>query len=84
MLLGGTRYQIFIDYWPTATADNEIIADELNALSKVVASRTLDHAPWGEETRRPLSAMAWRRLLRSGDSLVREWSYGAASRWRSR
>jgi dihydrofolate reductase len=48
MLLGRTTYQIFIDYWPTATADNEIIADELNALSKVVASRTLDHAPWGD------------------------------------
>ena len=48
MLLGRTTYQIFIDYWPTATTDNEIIADELNALSKVVASRTLDHAPWGD------------------------------------
>ena len=48
MLLGRTTYQIFIDYWPTATADNEIIADELNALSKVVASRALDHAPWGD------------------------------------
>jgi dihydrofolate reductase len=48
MLLGRTTYQIFIDYWPTATADNEIIADELNALSKDVASRTLDHAPWGD------------------------------------
>lgn len=31
-----------------ATTDNEIIADELNALSKVVASRVLDHAPWGD------------------------------------
>ncbi|HVR97592.1 MAG TPA: dihydrofolate reductase family protein, partial [Thermoanaerobaculia bacterium] len=48
MLLGRTTYQIFADFWPTATADNEIIADELNALSKVVVSRTLDHAPWGD------------------------------------
>jgi hypothetical protein len=48
MLLGRATYQIFIDYWPTATTDNAIIADELNALSKVVASRTLDHAPWGD------------------------------------
>lgn len=46
MLLGRTTYQIFVDYWPTATT--EIIADELNALSKVVASRTLDRAPWGD------------------------------------
>jgi hypothetical protein len=28
MLLGRTTYQIFIDYWPTATTDNEIIADD--------------------------------------------------------
>jgi dihydrofolate reductase len=48
MLLGRTTYQIFIDYWPTATTDNDIIADELTYLSKVVASRTLDHAPWGD------------------------------------
>lgn len=48
MLLGRTTYQLFIDYWPTATTDKEIIADELNALSKVVASRTLNHAPWGD------------------------------------
>ena len=48
MLLGRTTYEIFIDYWPTATTDKAIIADELNALSKVVASRTLDQAPWGD------------------------------------
>ena len=73
MLLGCTKYQIFIDYWPTATTDNAIIADELNALSKIVASRTLDHAPGvTEETRRPLFAMAWRRLPHSGDGRVRE------------
>ena len=47
MLLGRTTYQIFIDYWPTATTDNEIIADELNALSKVVASRTPRPRPVG-------------------------------------
>ena len=41
MLLGRTTYQIFIDYWPTATTDTAIIADDLNALSKVVVSRTL-------------------------------------------
>ena len=48
MLLGRTTYQIFKDYWPTATTDKDIIADELNALSKIVVSRTLDHAPWGD------------------------------------
>ena len=48
MLLGSTTYHIFNDYWPSATTDKDIIADELNALSKVVASRTLDRAPWGD------------------------------------
>ena len=48
MLLGRATYEIFIEYWPTATTDDAIIADELDALSKVVASRTLDHAPWGD------------------------------------
>ena len=48
MLLGRTTYHIFNDYWPSATTDKDIIADELNALSKVVASRTLDRAPWGD------------------------------------
>lgn len=48
MLLGRTTYQMFKDYWPTATAEKDVIADDLNALSKVVASRTLDHAPWGD------------------------------------
>lgn len=49
MLLGRTTYQLFVGFWPTATTDNEIIADELNALSKVVASHTLDRAPWGDQ-----------------------------------
>jgi dihydrofolate reductase len=48
MLLGRTTYRMFNEYWPTAAADNEIITDELNALSRVVASRTLDRAPWGD------------------------------------
>lgn len=48
MLLGRTTYQMFNDYWPTAAAENEIITNELNALSKVVASRTMDRAPWGD------------------------------------
>lgn len=48
MLLGRATYQTFVDYWPTATPDKDIIADELNALSKIVVSRVLNHAPWGD------------------------------------
>ncbi|MDX6265148.1 MAG: hypothetical protein QOH84_6836 [Kribbellaceae bacterium] len=45
MLLGATTYRLFVDYWPTAT---DLLAPRLNALRKVVASSTLDAAPWGE------------------------------------
>jgi len=46
MLLGARTYRLFVDYWPTAT--DEVIAPRLNALRKLVASTTLDAAPWGE------------------------------------
>lgn len=48
MLLGRATYQLFNSYWPTASTDKDIVADALNALSKVVVSRTLSQAPWGE------------------------------------
>lgn len=47
ILLGRKTYELFVDFWPTATADKEIIADRLNALPKLVFSNTLREAPWG-------------------------------------
>ncbi len=47
ILLGRRTYELFVDFWPTATADREIIADRLNAIPKVVCSNTLAEAPWG-------------------------------------
>ena len=47
ILLGRKTYELFVDYWPTATTDTEIIADRLNALPKLVFSNTLREAPWG-------------------------------------
>jgi dihydrofolate reductase len=47
VLLGRRTYELFVDYWPTATTGQEIIADRLNALPKVVFSNTLSEAPWG-------------------------------------
>ena len=41
-----TRYSSITRRRPRST--RTIIADDLNALSKIVASRTLDHAPWGD------------------------------------
>lgn len=47
ILLGRRTYELFVDYWPTANTDREIIADRLNALPKLVFSNTLSQAPWG-------------------------------------
>ncbi|MES2523047.1 MAG: dihydrofolate reductase family protein [Gemmatimonadota bacterium] len=47
ILLGRRTYELFVDFWPTASAEQEIIADRLNELPKVVFSNTLSEAPWG-------------------------------------
>jgi dihydrofolate reductase len=47
ILLGRKTYELFVDYWPTAETDEEIIADRLNELPKLVFSNTLGEAPWG-------------------------------------
>jgi dihydrofolate reductase len=47
MLLGGKTYQLFVDYWPTATTDEELIADKLNAMPKVVFSG-VPEVNWGK------------------------------------
>jgi dihydrofolate reductase len=43
VLLGRKTYQLFADYWPSATGPD---ADLLNQLPKVVFSRTLEKAVW--------------------------------------
>ena len=48
ILLGRVTYELFVDFWPTATTDKEIIADKLNSLSKIVFSNSLSTAPWGK------------------------------------
>jgi dihydrofolate reductase len=47
VLLGRKTYELFAAFWPTATTDQEMVADRLNALPKVVFSNTLTEAPWG-------------------------------------
>lgn len=46
--LGGTTYRMFAGFWPTEQSRRELIADKLNALDKVVFSRSLSRAPWGD------------------------------------
>ncbi|HTE34188.1 MAG TPA: dihydrofolate reductase family protein [Chryseolinea sp.] len=47
ILLGRITYELFVDFWPTASTDKEIIADKLNATHKMIFSNTLQSAPWG-------------------------------------
>ncbi|TDC56613.1 deaminase [Jiangella ureilytica] len=47
MILGANTYAQSVGYWPTADDQGEY-GQKLNALTKFVASSTLDDAPWGE------------------------------------
>jgi dihydrofolate reductase len=48
ILLGSRTYRMFAGHWPNVTeGDEKPFADKLNAIPKVVFSRTLDRAPWG-------------------------------------
>lgn len=48
ILFGRITYELFVDFWPTATIDIEPIADKLNEIPKIVFSNTLTKAPWGK------------------------------------
>ena len=48
ILLGRKTYDLFVDFWPVATADKEVIADKLNETYKIVFSNTITKAPWGQ------------------------------------
>ena len=46
MILGAKTYAMFKEYWPTADNEGEF-ATKLNNLTKLVASKKLEEAPWG-------------------------------------
>ena len=48
ILLGRKTYELFADFWPTATTDKEVIADKLNSLEKIVFSNSITKTPWGK------------------------------------
>jgi dihydrofolate reductase len=48
IILGRKTYELFVDFWPTATTDQEAIADKLNEIPKMVFSNTLTTTPWGK------------------------------------
>ncbi len=48
LLFGRRTYELMTSYWPTpsATRDSPIIAEKMNALPKIVFSRTLEKVGW--------------------------------------
>ena len=48
ILLGANTYRLFVDFWPTATRDQEVIADKLNSIPKIVFSKSIKKASWGK------------------------------------
>src|SRR5882724_4586169 len=52
LVFGRVTYELMLSYWPTPLAmeQNPVVAKRMNALSKLVFSRTLDKAIW-ENTR---------------------------------
>lgn len=61
ILLGRKTYELFVDFWPTERSKQEIIADKLNGIPKIILSNTLKNAPWGD----------WRNAeVQSGDAVM--------------
>ena len=49
IVLGRVTYRMFADHWPKVTEGEEkTFAEKLNSTPKIVFSRTLDRAPWGD------------------------------------
>ena len=76
ILLGRKTYQMFADYWPKIKEGKEKqFADKLNSIPKIVFSRTLESAPWGDwEEARIVKEMAVKEIAklkrRSGKNMV--------------
>jgi dihydrofolate reductase len=47
ILLGANTYRLFVEFWPTATTDQEVVAERINNIPKIVFSKTMTTAPWG-------------------------------------
>jgi dihydrofolate reductase len=48
ILLGKNTYNMFVAYWPTEKSKDQIAADKLNSIPKIIFSSSLKDAPWGK------------------------------------
>lgn len=48
IILGANTYRMFAEYWPTPLSDDELLAPRINELPKIVFSKRLADAPWGD------------------------------------
>lgn len=76
VLLGRRTYETFAAYWPTASED---IAPEVNTVPKVVVSRTLDTAPWGQHDPAEVESDLGARLSRIREAGQRVLVWGSLS-----
>lgn len=76
MVLGANTYRMFVEYWPTPASKDEIITPALNSLHRVVFSRHLTEAPWGDmeeaviESGEPVDAIRRIKAGTGGDIVV--------------
>jgi dihydrofolate reductase len=77
MVLGANTYREFAEYWPTPASKDEIIAPSLNGLRRVVFSRHLAKAPWGDMAEAAVESgdaiEAIRRIKRETDGDIVVW-----------
>jgi dihydrofolate reductase len=77
MVLGANTYRMFVEYWPTPASKDEIIAPALNGLRRIVFSRHLANAPWGDMAEAAVESgdavEAIRRIKRETDGDIVLW-----------
>ncbi|MFD1770692.1 dihydrofolate reductase family protein [Sphingobacterium suaedae] len=47
IVLGRNTYEMFVDFWPNTSNEEQIVADDLNRLPKFVFSKSLQEVHWG-------------------------------------
>lgn len=63
IFLGRKTYDQFSQLWPRRPVENDLLAEKMNGLDKVVFSASLQQAPWGEwqqatlETKDPVAKL---------------------------